>query len=56
MVDEIIKELWDIKDQIAKEHGYNIDRFVAYLREMSEKKDSHAIDSSGLKKNPSTRK
>ena len=32
MPDEIIKELWEIKDSIAREHGYDIDRLVAYLR------------------------
>ncbi len=32
MADEIIKELWQIKDRIACEHGYDIDALVAYLR------------------------
>lgn len=32
MADEIIKELWEIKDDIAHEHGYNLDSLVAYLR------------------------
>ena len=25
MTDEVLKELWATKDNIAKEHGYNID-------------------------------
>jgi len=32
MTDEIIKELWRIKDDIAREHSYDLDRLVADLR------------------------
>ena len=32
MSDEIIKDLWEIKDKIAREHGYDIDRLVTFLR------------------------
>lgn len=32
MADEIIRELWRIKDEIAQEHGYNLDALVAHLR------------------------
>ena len=32
MSDEIIKELWKVKDAIAREHGYDVDALVAYLR------------------------
>jgi hypothetical protein len=31
MSDEIIKELWTIKENIAREHGYDIDALVAHL-------------------------
>ena len=30
MTDEVLKELWDTKDSIAKEYGYNIDRLADY--------------------------
>ena len=30
MNDEILKELWNIKDNIAKEHGYSIDSLAEY--------------------------
>lgn len=30
--DELIEELWQIKDSIAQEHGYDIEAFVAHLR------------------------
>jgi hypothetical protein len=33
MADEIIKELWKIKDGIAHEYGYNVDVLVAHLKE-----------------------
>ncbi len=33
MTDEIIGELWKIKDDIAEEHGYDLDALVASLRE-----------------------
>ena len=32
MSDEIIKELWKIKDSVAREYGYDVDRIVAYLQ------------------------
>lgn len=30
MTDEILKELWDMKDKIAKEHGYSVDALAEY--------------------------
>ena len=32
MPDELIEELWQIKDSIAREHVYDVDAFVAHLR------------------------
>ena len=32
MADEIIREVWRIKDEIAREHGNDVDRLVAYFR------------------------
>ncbi|OGQ99871.1 MAG: hypothetical protein A2511_15840 [Deltaproteobacteria bacterium RIFOXYD12_FULL_50_9] len=32
MADEIIEELWKIKDGIAHEHAYNVDALVAHLK------------------------
>ena len=31
MADEIIEELWQIKDSIAQEYGYDVDALVAHL-------------------------
>lgn len=30
MTDEILKELWNTKDNIAKEHGYSVDLLAEY--------------------------
>ena len=32
MSDEIIKELWQIKDNIAREYGYDLEALVAHLQ------------------------
>lgn len=31
MNDEVLRELWAIKDNIAKEHSYNIDELAEYF-------------------------
>lgn len=33
MSDEIIRELWRVKDAMAQEHGHDIRRLAAYLRD-----------------------
>ena len=32
MADEIIEELWRIKDSIARDHAYSVDDLVAHLQ------------------------
>ena len=32
MSDEVIKELWQIKDSIAREHGHDVRRLATYLQ------------------------
>jgi hypothetical protein len=32
MADEIIEELWRIKDSIARDHAYSVDELVAHLQ------------------------
>lgn len=44
MSDEVIKEIWKIKDSIAREHGYDIDRIVAYLRTKQRPKGHPVVD------------
>ena len=33
MIDATLQELWAIKDSIAKEHDYDLDTLVDYLKE-----------------------
>ena len=32
MIDQTLKELWDIKDNIAKEHDFDLDDLATYLQ------------------------
>ena len=32
MADNIIEELWNIKDSIARDHAYSVDDLVAHLK------------------------
>ena len=32
MTDEVLQELWNAKDNIAKEHAYDIDNLVAFFQ------------------------
>lgn len=42
MTDEIIRELWYVKDKIAQDHGYDLDKLVAYLQS-AERTDHYKI-------------
>ena len=49
MADEIIKELWKIKDGIAQEHGYDVDTLVAHLRTRKREGDHQVVDLRSMK-------
>ena len=49
MPDEIINELWQIKDSIAREHGYDIDALVAYLQAKKRREGQRVVDLGSLK-------
>ena len=51
MSDEIIKELWQIKDSIAQEHGYDIETLVTYLQTKKRMEGQKVVDLSTLKEN-----
>ena len=40
MADEIIEELWRIKDEMAREHGYDVRRFAAYIRSREREREA----------------
>ena len=44
MPDEIIEELWKIKDSIAREHNYDIRALAAHLQSKKEAKRARAGD------------
>ena len=44
MSDEIIRELWHIKDEIARKHDYDLEALVAHLREEQSKSKRVALD------------
>lgn len=51
MSDEIIEELWRIKDSIAREHEYDIEALVAYLQSKEKAEGRQIVDLSAMKKN-----
>jgi hypothetical protein len=44
MSDEIIKELWQIKDSIAREHGYDLEALVARLQTKKRPEGQRVVD------------
>ncbi len=49
MSDEIIMELWRIKDRIAREHGYDIDALVAHLQAKNRAEGRQVVDLRAMK-------
>ncbi len=50
MADEIIKELWKIKDGIANEYGCDVKALVAYLQAKKREGDHQVVDLRHVKK------
>jgi len=44
MADEIVRELWRIKDEIAREYDYDLDALVAHLRDEGRKSGRSPVD------------
>jgi hypothetical protein len=44
MPDEIIKELWEIKDSIARQYGYDIGALVADLHARTRPEGERIVD------------
>ena len=44
MPDEIIEELWQIKDSIAREHRYDIEALVAHLQTKERPEGQRVVD------------
>ncbi len=56
MPDEIIKELWQIKDSVAREHDYNIRALVAHLQSKKRGKGQHVVDLGSLRQAAETQR
>jgi len=50
MADEIIRELWTVKDNIASEHNYDLNNLVKYLREKKRTGNNQIVDLRPVKK------
>ena len=50
MSDEIINELWRVKDDIAREHGYDIEALAAHLRARERPEDHQVVDLGAVRK------
>ena len=44
MKNEVLEELWQSKDAVAKEYGYDIDKLVRGLRKKEESEKARVID------------
>jgi hypothetical protein len=49
MADEIIKELWEVKDAIADEYGCDVRALVAHLRTKKHEEDGQVVDLRSIK-------
>lgn len=49
MADEIIEELWRIKDNMAREHRYDSDAFVAHLQRKQRSANRQVVDLHAMK-------
>ena len=49
MSDEIIEELWQIKDSIAREHDYDIESLVAHLQTKQRPASQQVVDLRALR-------
>ena len=49
MHDEVIRELWEIKDGMAREYGHDLDAFVAHLQNRQRTPGEKVIDLHAIK-------
>lgn len=50
MADEIIEELWEIKDSIARQHGYEVEALVAHLHARKRLEGQRVVDLHAMRK------
>jgi hypothetical protein len=49
MADEMMKELWKIKDAIANKYGCDVKALVAHLRAIKHEEDQPVVDLRSMK-------
>ncbi len=54
MADEVLRELWAVKDQIAKEHGSDLRRLFEHLKSLEAASSAQVVDRSSTSKKPTT--
>lgn len=50
MPDEIIEELWEIKDNIAREYDYDVEALVAHLQTRKRTEGRRVVDLASMTK------
>ena len=50
MPDEVLADLWKIKDKIAREHGYDVNALEQHMQEEQEKRGGRVVDRRAMKK------
>ncbi len=50
MADEIIKELWKVKDTIAREYEYDLDALIDHIKTIQKSKKHQVVDLYALRK------
>ena len=54
MHDEIIEELWEIKDSVAREHGSDVRKLAAYLQSKKDARSARMTDLGAMNESSET--
>ena len=54
MNDDVISDLWRVKDEIGQEHGYDLKRLAAMVRKREEKCPDRIVDWREAESGPAT--
>ena len=55
MSDEVIEELWRIKDDMGREHGYDVARLAADLQSKQREEGQRVVDLRAVRKDDARR-
>ena len=54
MADEILRELWAVKDRLAEECGHDMRRLFEHLKDVEERSSRPVADRTSLRKPPAS--